>query len=161
MANSDRPSGFKPIGSYQTRKYTAGSKIVPGEFVRLSADGKCDPVAAGETILGLAMSLAKADGDEVQVIVDPNQDYVGQADEADIDAQTDVGNLCDVLATAEDSTYNVARMEIDSSTIGTGSGGQLVIIDLQERPDNAYGAQADVIVRVNEHQLRPADFAGV
>ena len=160
MANSDRPNEFKPLGSYKTRKYTAGSKIVPGEFVRMAADGKVDPVAATETILGLAMSLAKADGDDVQVIDAPQQEYVGQADESDFAAQTDVGNVVDVLATAENSTFNVARMEIDSSTADTTSG-QLLIVDLQERPDNAFGEFADVIVRINEHQTRPTSFPGI
>ena len=160
MANSDRPNGFKPLGSYKTRKYTAGSKIVPGEFVRMSSDGKVDAVAAGETILGLAMSLAKADNDDVQVIDAPQQEYVGQADESDFAAQTDVGNVVDVLATAENSTFNAARMEIDSDTAGTASG-QLLILDLQERPDNAFGEFADVIVRINEHQTRPTSYAGI
>lgn len=161
MANSDNPKGFQPIGEFSLVKYTAGARIVPGEFVRLASDGKLDPVAAGETILGLAMSLAKNDGDEVMVCDDPHQRYVGQADETHIDAQTDVGNLCDVLATADNTIYDSARMEIDSSTIGTGSGGQLLILDVQERTDNTYGEFADVIVRINENQLEPSDFAGV
>lgn len=163
MANDDRPRGFQPIGPHKYRKYTAGAKIVPGEFVKLSSDGKVDPAAAGERLLGLCMNLAKVDGDEAYIIDDPYQYYVGQADGADIDAQTDVGNLADILATAEDTLYNAARMEIDSSTIGTGTGGQLRIMDVQERPDNAFGAQADVLVQINEHQYQDAtaDFDGV
>lgn len=151
MANADRPRGFLPVGDFKVRKYKAGAAIVPGEFVRLSADGYVDPVAAGETIRGLAMSLAKVEGDEVMVIDDPNQYYVGQADGSDIDAQTDIGQACDVLATGENTTYNAARMEIDSSTI-SGSDGQLKIIDIQDRVDNALGAQADVIVQIHEYQ---------
>ena len=162
MANADRPSGFKPVNSApRLVKYVAGSRIVPGEFVRLASDGKVDPVAAGESILGLAMSYASAEDEIVMVIDDPNQEYVGQADESEINAQTDIGQLCDVVATADNTTYDAARMEIDSSTISDGAGGQLLIMRLQERPDNALGAQADVIVRVNECQLRPAAFAGV
>ena len=161
MANSDRPNGFKPIGEYyRARKYIAGQKIVKGELVRLSSDGKCDQVAAGESILGCAVSTAESDGDELMVIDDPNQYYVAQADESDIAAQTDIGNTCEVLATAFDTTFDAARMEIDSSTKGT-TAQQLLIMDIQERPDNEFGAQADVIVKINEHQTRPTVFAGV
>lgn len=163
MANDDRPRGFQPIGPHKYRKYTASAKIVPGEFVKLAADGKVVVAAAGDRLLGLCMNLAKADGDEAYIIDDPYQHYVGQADGADIDAQTDVGNIADILATAFDATFDVARMEIDSSTIGTGTGGQLRILDLQERTDNAFGLNADVIVQINEHQYQAAaaDFVGV
>lgn len=161
MPNADRPRGFWPVGEVgKSKSYVAGARIVPGEFVRVSADGKVDPVAAGETILGLALGFASAEDKRVLVCIDPEQLYAGQADGSDIDAQTDIGNLCDVLATADNTTYDAPRMEIDSDTIGTGSGGQLVILDLERRPDNALGAQADVIVKINEHQLVDA-FAGI
>jgi len=161
MANADRPTGFKPLGMQSAaRKYTSGAKVVPGEFVQLDNTGRVVAATAGSTILGLATSLAKVAGEEILVIDSPQQEYVGQASGAEIDAQTDIGNLCDILATAEDATYNVSRMEVDSSTIGVVSG-QLIILDVQERPDNALGAQADVIVRINEHQTRPTVFAGI
>lgn len=162
MANADRPRGFEPIGPHKLKSYVASEDIKRGEFVKLAADGKVAVASAGDTLLGLCMSRSKADGDRVMVCDDPQQRYVGQADGSEIDAQTDIGNLCDILATADSgSPYNASRQEIDSSTIGTGTGGQLVICDVQRRPDNAAGAQADVIVRVNEDQVRPADFAGV
>lgn len=160
MANADRPRGFAPYGTVrQTVKFQAGSTIAPGEFVALASDGQVDAAGAGATILGLALNYATANQD-VMVIVDPDQLYVGQADETEIDAQTDVGNLCDIVATADNTTYKAARMEIDSSTIGTGSGGQLVILGIEARPDNAFGAQVDVICKINEHQL-VTGFAGV
>lgn len=164
MANADRPRGFEPVGAPQRLvKREAGSTIRKGEFVSISSDGQVDPVAAGAVIRGLAMNNA-AVGEVVMVCEDKDQLYVGQADGSDIDAQTDIGNLCDVLATADDTTYETARMEIDSDTIGTGSGGQLEIIGLQVRPDNAFGAQADVVVKINEYQgqnTAAADYAGV
>lgn len=163
MANADRPSGFKPYGAIkQVAVFESGSAIIPGEFVALASDGQVDAVAAGADILGLALDYASAAGTKVRVSIDPNQLYVGQADETELDAQTDIGNLCDIVATAENSTYLAARHEIDSSTVGTGSGGQLVILGLEVRPDNAFGAQADIIVKINENQLfGETDFAGV
>jgi hypothetical protein len=160
MANADRPRGFWPVGKIKSANvYESGSAIAPGEFVRIAADGQIDAVAAGETILGLALSYASGSGQDVLVCDDPEQRYIGQADETEIDAQTDVGNNCDVLATADNTTYKTARMEIDSSTIAA-SAAQLTILGIEKRPDNALGAQVDVVVRVNEHQLVDA-FAGI
>lgn len=162
MANLDRPRGFEPYGPVRLAvKAVAGAAVRPGEFVALSADGKVDPVAAGGDIYGLALSNADSDGDNVLLSVHPEQRYVGQADGSDIDAQTDIGNNCDVLATADNSTYKTARMEIDSSTIAA-SAAQLTILDIVDSPNNAFGAQVDVIVKVNEHQIfGENDSAGI
>lgn len=163
MANNDRPRGFEPYGDVkQTLKAVAGSKVVAGEFVALADDGKVDAVAAGADIYGLALSRAGADGDEVLLSIHPEQLYVGQASASDIDAQTDIGNLVDIVATAENSTYDAARHEIDSTSIGTGSGGQLVVLGIEERPDNALGEFVDVVCKINEHQaFGEDDFAGI
>jgi hypothetical protein len=73
MANSDKPQGLLPLGSYQAVKYEAGALICPGDMVSLSSDGQVDPVVAGARILGCAVSLAKVAGDEVMVVIDPQQ----------------------------------------------------------------------------------------
>lgn len=163
MANPDRPQGLRPFGEVKMAiKKTAGAAVYPGDAVHLEADGLVDPAAAGEDVYGVALEYASASGEEILVSVDPNQLYIAQADGADIDAQTDIGNLCDLLATAGDATYKTSRMEIDSSTIGTGSGGQLVIVGLHPRVGNALGAQADVLVKINENQVfGETDFAGI
>lgn len=163
MANGDRPQGFRPKGEpLQVVELVAGSACYPGDFVAMANDGMVDPVAAGADILGLCLTYASGSGVSVLVSIDPNQLYIGQADETEIDAQTDIGNLCDVVATAGNSTYKISRQEIDSSTIGTGSGGQLVILGVDSRPDNALGTNADVIVKINENQaFGETDFAGI
>lgn len=163
MANSDRPRGFWPVGPVkQVISAVAGSKVVAGEFVALANDGKVDAVAAGAVIYGLALSGAAADGDKVLLSVDPSQIYGGQSSTNGISAQTHIGNLCDIVATAEDSNYDTARMEIDGSTVGQGSGGQLFIVGVEERPDNAFGTNADVLVKINEYQgFGEDDFAGI
>jgi ribosomal protein L27 len=162
MANKDRPSGFYPataIKSGSVLVMEAGSAVYEGEFVSLASDGQVDAVATGAVILGLALDNQETVGGKVRVCIDPDQVYVGQADETEIDAQTDIGNCCDVTATAQDSTYKHARMELDSSTIGA-SAAQLLILGLLPAADNAFGAQAKVLVKINEHQLVDA-FAGV
>lgn len=160
MANRDKPCGARPFGRVRSAQiYEAGSAVYPGDFVRLASDGQVDAAAAGATILGVALSYASAAGVKVLVSDHPDQRYVIQADEADVDAQTDIGNNCDHLATAGDSTYKVSRHELDSSTIAASAAG-LTILDIEQRPDNALGTNVDVVVRINEHQLVDA-FAGV
>lgn len=160
MANSDAPKGFWPVGRIKSASiYEAGSACYPGDFVRMASDGQLDPVTAGATILGLCLSYGSVAGDKILVCDDPEQRYSGQADETELDAQTDIGNNCDVLATAGSSTYKVSRMEIDSSTVAAASA-QLTILDLEQQVGNAFGNLAEVIVRVNEHQLVDS-FAGI
>lgn len=160
MANADRPGGFSPYGRIgQTVVFEAGSACYPGDFVALASDGQVDPVAAGAVILGLCLDYASAAGDKVRVITDPEQLYVGQASATQIDAQTDVGNNCDIVATAGNSTYKASRQEIDSSTIAAAAA-QLLIVGLDPAVNNAFGEFAKVIVKINEHQFKDA-YAGV
>jgi hypothetical protein len=139
--------------------FESGAAIYPGDAVKLSDDGQIDPVAAGQAILGIALTYASAAGVEVNVSVDPDQLYVVQADETEVDAQTDIGNVADLVATAGSATYLVSRMELDSSSLNTTSG-QLLLVGIDKRKDNAFGAQVDCVVKINERQLTNA-FAGI
>jgi hypothetical protein len=160
MANLDRPRGFEPKGEpLRANKYVAGSACYPGDAVAIASDGKVDPAAAGGKILGVALNYASADLEEVIVADHPDQLFYVQADETQVDAQSDIGNVCDIVATAGNSTYKVSRMELDSSDVNTTSG-QLLILGIEDRPNNALGAQASVIVKINEHQFADS-FAGV
>lgn len=159
MANFDRPRGFAPYGNcVRQSRYEAGSTVYPGDFVRLASDGQVDAAAAGETLIGVAMHYATV-GQELMVCDDPSQRYVAQADESELDVQTDVGQSVDIVATAGNSTYKTSRQEIDSSTAGTTSG-QLLILALNRRPDLAGGANMEAVVQINELQAI-ASFAGV
>lgn len=162
MANADRPTGFRPYGPVRMRKkFVAGAAVYPGDMVKLSADGKVDPVSAGNDIFGCALSYASGDGEDVLLSIHPDQLYIGQADGSDIDAQTDIGNLFDVLATAGNSTYKQSRQEVDSSTAST-SDGQLALLDVVSKPGNAFGEFAEVVVKINEHQIMGEnDSAGI
>lgn len=160
MANADRPCGFRPYGPVRKAiKFTSGAAIYTGDAVKLSSDGFIDPAAAQEAILGVALEYASAAGEAVMVSVDPMQLYVVQASGSDFGAAGDVGNTAELLATAGDSTVKLSRHELDSATKAT-QAQQLIVVGLEPRPDNAWGANADLIVRINEHQLKEG-FAGV
>lgn len=156
MANADQPRGASPYGDViRTTSYKAGSKICPGEFVKRSADGMIDPAASSDAMLGVALEFASASGVYINVADAPDQRFIIQADQSDIDTQTDIGLVYNVLATAENTVYNVARMELDSNT-GTASSSlatrPLKLLEVDRRPDNAFGAQVDCIVKINNHQ---------
>lgn len=161
MANADRPRGFAPYGKVsRMTRYEAGSEVFPGDAVKLASDGQVDAAAAGDTLLGVAANYASGAGVELMVWDDPEQSFVGQADETELDAQTDIGNNCDIVATAGSSTYKTSRMEVDSSTVGAAAA-QVTILGIERRPDNAFGGFCDVVFRINEHQVRKDAFAGI
>lgn len=160
MANKDRPAGFKPYGDVkQIAIMESGSALYAGEFVRLASDGQIDVVAAGESIVGLALDTATAAGAKIRVSVYPTQLYVGQADSTHLTNQSIVGNVCDLLCTAHDTAYKASRMELDSSEANTTSG-QMLLIGLDSSVDNAFGANARFVCQINEHQF-DEDFAGI
>jgi hypothetical protein len=153
--------GFKPHGVLkQVAVMESGSACYPGDFVTLASDGQVDPAAAAADIIGLCLDYASAAGQKVRISVDPSQLYVGQANEDDIDAQTDIGQTVDILATAGSATYKLSRQEIDSTSIGASQ--QLVILGIEAQIGNALGDLVDVVVKVNQHQAYGTDdFAGV
>lgn len=157
MANRDEPQGFRPKGEpKRLNKYVASGVVYPGDAVALSS-GKVGAYSSGAA-LGVAASYASADGQSVEVWDDPDQLYIVQADEADIDAQADIGLQYSILATAGSSTYKLSRMELDSSTGAADLDKPLTLLGIDERPNNAFGAQVDCIVKITRHQL--ADVEG-
>lgn len=154
MANADRPQGFRARGKLtKATEYEAGSAIGVGDAVVLAADGQVDAVSGAHTgaVLGVSLSSASAAGDKIMVADDPSQEYVVQADGADIDAQTDINLNYGITGTAASS--GESRMELDSDTGATTATLSLKLLRIDERPDNALGAQVDCVVKINNHQL--------
>lgn len=154
MANEDRPQGLRPRGPVRkATEYTAGSAIGIGDAVAMAADGQIDAVSGAYTgsLLGVCLSQATTAGDKVTVCDDPAQEFVIQADGAEIAAATDFNLNYGVTGTAASS--GEGRMELDSSTAATTATLPLKALRLDERPDNALGAQADVVVKINNHEL--------
>lgn len=157
MANLDRPQGFRPHGEpLRLTKYQAGSAVYPGDLVKMASDGYVDSCSAGDLVLGVCMSYASAEGDEIVVADHPDQIIVGQVAASEINEQTDLFNTADILATAGNSTYRVSRQEVDGSTQSASATAQLRIIGIVEKSNNALGANVEVICRINEHFFGPA-----
>jgi len=154
MANSDRPRGAWPQGAIKKMtKYVASEAIYPGDFVNMGSAGKVEPADASEALLGVALSYASADAAVVMVCDDPDQQYVIQADGSDVSAMTAQNLNYNIVATAGDSTFKQSRMELDSDSGATTATLPLKLIDIDRRVNNAYGAQVDCIVKINNHIL--------
>ena len=157
MANTDRPRGFAPHGALRRiTEYTAGASCAVGDAVLMQADGKVDPVATGGSahtgaVTGIAMDAAASDGDTIRVADDPDQKYVIQADDAGVAAQADIGRNYSILGTNPVGTES--RQEVDASTGATTATLPLKVLAVSSEEGNAFGAQADVIVKINNHQL--------
>jgi len=67
-------------------------------------------------------------------------------------AITDVGDTADVVVGSGDTATGLSGMELNSTNIGTGV--NLQILGVDERPDNEIGTNADVLVRINESAFR-------
>lgn len=163
MANVDAPRGFRPYGELKhVGIYIAGGTIYPGDAVKKdggaanTTEFRARVVAgtAGAALLGVALNYAVA-GEKVRVADAPDQLFSGQCDEADFDSNADLNLNASILATGGDSTYKVSRMEIDSSTLNTTATLEVAVLGYVERQDgkNAMGANAEVIFKINNHQM--------
>ena len=157
MANLDRPKGVEIYGDVKhLGLYQSGVEIFPGDLVLLSSDGLIDPATAGDGVqmLGVAANYASAANIDVMVYDDPDQEFSIQVDDGGFDVQGDVGEAANIIATAGNATYKHSRMELDGSDIGTGSANaQLRLMRLEKSTLNAFGAQAEAVVRINVHEL--------
>lgn len=154
MANLDMPRGFECKGvPLRINKYESGSACYPGDLVTLASDGQVDPCAAGTIVLGVCMNYVSGAGLPVLVADHPDQLIIGQVAASEINVQTDLGNVCDIIATAGSSTYKASRQEIDGSTQAGGSSAQLMLLGIVDAPNNILGEFVDVICKISEHQM--------
>lgn len=162
MANLNIPDGFKPVGEIRlVVVQEAGAAVYPGDPIALTSDGQIDPVAGGSTINGVALTYASAAGQKVLVSCDPEQIYEVQADETEMTAQSIIGNNCDHILGTPSTTYKMSRAMLNSDGVTAGAAGWTVI-GLAGGVNNAFGAQAKMLVRPNEHQVFGKDgFAGI
>lgn len=155
MANRDEPKGFEPKGvARRANAYLSGGIVYPGDAVRLDNSGRVVAASASNALLGVALSYASAAGQSVLVADEPNQEFIVQADDADIDAQTDINLNYNILATGGDTLFKISRMELDSDTGATSSILPLKLLGIEKKVDNELGAQVDCVVIINNHQLK-------
>lgn len=157
MANLDQPQGFRPKGPVlRITEYVAGAEIFAGDLVHLEDDGKVDPAAASEAVCGVALHYASGDGVKVLVSDHPDQRYIVQGDDAgssDAGAQTGVGLNFPIVAAAGSSTYKCSRQELDASEGAVTAALPLRLLAVEPSSGNAFGANADLIVQINNNQL--------
>tara|TARA_R110000868_G_scaffold134169_2_gene346079 strand:- start:87 stop:668 length:582 start_codon:yes stop_codon:yes gene_type:complete len=92
------------------------------------------------------------------VLDDPAQLFLVQADEDVV--QADIGKNADIIGTGGSTVYGVSTMELDSSTVANTAALNVKIVGLFNSPDNAFGTNAVVVVKINEHLYGSAGVAG-
>lgn len=158
MANADRPNGFVPYGPIlRIRPYEAAVACLRGDMVNRKAGSasvtgrsEVEPADASEACIGVALNAA-AIGAIVYVADHPDQEFVGQADGADIATGVDFGLNFNLLAT--DGANGQSAHEIDSSEGADTATLPLKVLRLLPAVDNALGANCKCIVKINNHQL--------
>jgi hypothetical protein len=95
-----------------------------------------------------------------EVIDDPNQLFIVQADEDVV--QADIGQNAPIAYTAGSTTTGVSAMELDSSLISTTNTLVLKIVGLYNIPNNSLGENfTQVVVKINAHQYGSIGVAGL
>ena len=152
MPNLNLVVGAQPSGRiYQANVYRAESVIYKGDFVKKNANGTIERAAATNALLGVALSDAAA-GQDCLVADNPEQQFRIQADDASVDAQTDIGLNYDIVVGTANTTYKRSAMQLDASTGATGATLQLRLLRIESAPDNELGDKAKCIVKINLHQ---------
>jgi hypothetical protein len=153
MANRDIVDGAKPYGPcLRARPYQAGGTVYPGDLLKFSSGGQVVAGTAGAACMGVALTYATS-GVDVIVADHPDQEFVMQVAADEVDAQTDINQNASLIAGSPNTTYRRSGMELDGSTLATTATLELKIIRLLPAVDNALGANAKLIVKINNHQL--------
>jgi hypothetical protein len=92
------------------------------------------------------------------VLDDPSQLFMVQASAGM--TQANIGKNADVVGTGGSTVNGISSMELDSTTIANTAALNLKIVGLSASPDNAFGTNAVVVVKINEHMYGSAGVAG-
>ena len=92
------------------------------------------------------------------VLDDPSQLFMVQASAGM--TQANIGKNADVVGTTGSAVNGISAMELDSTTIANTAALNLKIVGLSASPDNAFGTNAVVVVKINEHMYGSACVAG-
>lgn len=158
MANADRPNGFQPFGQIlRVRPYRANEALLQGDAVNRVA-GTSDASGlpsiemadASEALLGVVAAPVSSGG--IALVYDhPDQEFVVQADGADVNEGADIGKNYNLLATV--GANGISAHELDSDTGATSATLPLKLLRILPAVDNALGAQVKCVVKINNHQL--------
>ena len=185
MANKDAAFGLKALGKVGQNRDNQGlseydiaasaTAIFQNDPVEMLATGTIGVAAAGDTtILGSLNGVFFTDANTSKptfanhldasnaatdikgfVTDDPYQRYEVQSDNSGASAQTDIGNVADIVYAAGSSPDYVSKVELDDSDLAT-SDGQLKVIGVSRDPENNELGSANVnfVVTINEHFLK-------
>ena len=184
MANKDAAFGLKPIGKVGQNgannglsEYSIAASATAIYFqdpVAMAATGTVTVAAAGGVLLGSLNGVFFTDATTSKptfanhlnasntatdikgfVTDDPYQRYEVQSDNTGASAQTDIGNVADIVYAAGSSPDYVSKVELDDSDLAT-SDGQLKVIGVSRDPENndLTSANVNFVVTINEHFLK-------
>jgi len=190
MANNDKAFGLRPLGNlsgtgaqkqygYEIADNQAGA-IFQGDLVTLK-DGYIlqfnpaahtaavgvfngcfynDPTTQKPTFINYYPgSINITQGKIVaDVLDDPSQMFILQNDGTS--AVTNYGKNADIVIGTGNTVTGLSANELDTSTIATTAALNLKIIGLWDVPNNEVGANAVVVVKINEHLYGSAGVAG-
>jgi len=191
MANTDRPSGLKPVGHLnggpwngKARMYyidvTNTPAIFKGDAVvsagSSDASGKyasINQAAVSENIRGVVVGFSDqpyiaVDTSDTNraycpattemyalVVDDPDVIFEVQEDNDGGDIDADMIGLCtNIVATAGSTSSGISGMELDSDGTAADAYGQLKILGVSNKEDNALGTNCKFDVLIIEHELR-------
>ena len=179
MANADTPFGFKPAGhrnggvvrsnTYHIA-YNYGTKIYCGDAVDLSSGKIVVATASSATITGIfdgckykddtgamqfsrywpGVALTDTAADVIAYVYDDKGilfEVQCETGVAYVDA-THVGTTGDLIATHTGST--LTGQSAQEFTPGTAGDAQFTVYQLIDRPDNAAGVNAKILVSIND-----------
>ena len=184
MANKDAAFGLRPIGKVGQNADNNGlseydiaasaSAIYFQDPVEILSTGTIGVAAATDALLGSLNGVFFTDATTSKptfanhlnasntatdikgfVTDDPYQRYEIQSNNTGASAQTDIGNVADIVYAAGSSPDYVSKVELDDSDLAT-SDGQLKVIGVSRDPENNELGSANVnfVVTINEHFLK-------
>lgn len=186
MANVDNPRGFTPLSrcpkvNSVAQKYTIASayaaNIFPGDAVTRVTGGTIERAAADGAVIGICAGVNYIDsngtpqwgywptgtavkaGTEAEILIydDPDEIFVVQVDGTG--ALTDVGALTDTVLGTGSALFNRSKDEVNATTATTIKVWR--VVGKYESPENAWGANVDVLVKAYMHQHGTDDTLGV
>ena len=169
MANDDSLMGARiygeDLGSHPYPHSVDDAVIVyPGDFVKTTG-GYCTVAAATQRLRGVAQNYVGANSAvDVMVWDNPLQEFVIQDDAGATLSQAEVGENCDILATAGNATLQISQMELAATGHATTTAQLRIIRPAKCRNMdgslNAVGNHCKWIVTINEHEGGPAENVG-
>lgn len=170
MANVDNPHGFRPIGELlRVTKYDVDVSndvtISHNDLVTQETDGACTRLATEDMILGSVVCirstldiplkyLPATTAGTIYVADHPDQEFEAQVN--GIWAKAGEAGNFDITDTAGSTTTGISAQEITYSSIAT-TAKHVKANRLLSQPDNAVGADANVVVTINQHQRAHGD----